>query len=110
MAYRGENLKITIKGDSEFNLDELEFQLMIYPDRHPQTNVAKVLSKSQMTRVEANHYLAEFTYMQTEDIPLGPYTIEVLVVENKDESTESRSIYLKPGAFSVYDSCSKNFG
>lgn len=110
MAYRGETLKITIKGDSEFDLDSLDFRLMIYPDRHTSNDMMKSLKKDQMTRIGDNHYLAEFTYMQTEDMPLGLYTIEVCVIENKGERTESRSIYAKQGAFPMYDSASKNFG
>lgn len=102
MAYRGENIDITIKGDSEFNLDELDFKVLVYPDRH--TNEATTIEKSAMTKLSDNHYHGSIGYEQTKGMSLSSYTIEILVIE----SGTSRSIYAKPGAFSMYDSASKN--
>ena len=100
--YRGENIDITIKGDSEFNLDNMDFTVLIYPDRH--TNEATAIEKSAMTKLNDNQYAGTIGYEQTKGMPLGLYTIEVLVIE----SGTSRSIYAKPGAFPLYDSASKN--
>ena len=102
MAHRGENIDITIKGDSEFNLDELDFKVLVYPDRH--TNEATTIEKSAMTKLSDNQYFGTIRYEQTKAMPLGLYTIEVLVIE----SGTSRSIYAKPGAFPMYDSASKD--
>lgn len=102
MAYRGENIDITIKGDSEFNLDELDFKVLVYPDRH--TNEATTIDKSAMTKLNDNQYFGTIRYERTKTMPLGLYTIEVLVIE----SGTSRSIYAKPGAFPMYDSASKD--
>ena len=102
MAYRGENIDITIKGDSEFNLDALSFMVLIYPDRH--TEQAIQINKEDGDRLGENHYHLRLEYSQTKDMALGMYTIEVLVIE----SGISRSIYMKNGAFPVYDSASKN--
>lgn len=102
MAYRGENIDITIKGDSEFNLDELDFKVLVYPDRH--TEEMTTIEKSAMTKLNDNQYFGSIGYEQTKTMPLGLYTIEVLVIE----SGTSRSIYVKPGAFPMYDSASKN--
>lgn len=102
MAHRGENIDITIKGDSEFNLDELDFKVLVYPDRH--MNEVTTIEKSAMTKLSDNQYFGTIGYEHTKAMPLGLYTIEVLVIE----SGTSRSIYAKPGAFPMYDSASKN--
>ena len=102
MAYRGENIEITIKGDSEFNLDQLNFMVLVYPDRHSDEKI--VVEKSKMEKLESNYYQATIGYEETKMLPLGNYTIEVLVIQ----SETSRSIYAKPGAFPVYDSASKD--
>lgn len=102
MAHRGENIDITIKGDSEFNLDELDFKVLVYPDRHPAEVIT--LNKSDMEKVEANLYFGTIGYEKTKTMPLGLYTIEILLIE----SGTSRSIYAKPGAFPMYDSASKD--
>lgn len=102
MAHRGENIDITIKGDSEFNLDELDFKVLVYPDRH--TEEITTIEKSAMTKLSDNQYFGTIRFEQTKAMPLGLYTIEVLVIE----SGTSRSIYAKPGAFPLYDSASKD--
>ena len=102
MAYRGENIDITIKGDSEYNLDELDFKLLVYPDRHPDEK--KVVEKSAMEKLDSNYYSATIGYEATKDLALGLYTIEVLIVE----SGTSRSIFAKQGAFPIYESASKS--
>ena len=102
MSYRGENIEITIKGDSEFNLDSLDFKLLVYPDRHPDEKI--VVEKSAMEKLDSNYYSATIGYENTKDLALGLYTIELLVIE----SETSRSILVKRGAFPVYDSASKD--
>ena len=102
MAYRGENIDITIKGDSEFNLDSLDFKLLFYPDRHPED--AKTIEKSTCEKLGDNHYKAVIGFEETKTMSLGSYTIEVLIIENN----YSRSIYAKQGAFPMYDSASKS--
>lgn len=117
MAYRGEDINITIKGDDEYNLDELEFGVWIYPDRQPNAlNWEGPLRKGQlgMTRIGDNHYNLKIPRIFTTDLPLGLYTIEVVIFDGEhDGSLESlyatsRSIFVKQGAFPVYDSASKN--
>lgn len=102
MAYRGENIDITIKGDSEYNLDELDFKVLVYPDRHPDERT--VIEKSQAKKLDSNYYCLSIEFEATKDMALGLYTIEVLIVE----SGTSRSIFAKQGAFPVYDSASKD--
>lgn len=102
MAYRGENIDITIKGDSQFNLDTMNFKVIVYPDRH--TDEVTTIEKSAMIKLGDNQYNGSIGYEQTKAMTLGLYTIEVLVIE----SGTSRSIYAKPGAFPMYDSASKN--
>lgn len=102
MAYKGENIDITIKGDAEYNLDEFDFKVLVYPDRHPEEKI--VVEKSSMEKLDLNYYLATIGYETTKGLTLGNYTIELLVVE----SGTSRSIWVKNGAFPVYDSASKS--
>ena len=102
MAHRGGNIDITIQGDSEFNLDTMDFKVLVYPDRHPEEVVT--LEKSEMTKIEDNNYTGSIGYEVTKNMPLGSYTVEVLVIE----SETSRSVYAKAGAFPMYDSASKD--
>lgn len=102
MAYRGENIDITVKGDATWNLDSLEFKVLIYPDRHPED--ATMIDKSEMSRVEGNLYAGSVSYEITKDWPLGYYTVEVLIIENE----MSRSVFVRQGAFTVHDSASKD--
>lgn len=102
MAHRGENIDITIKGDETINLDNFDFRLLTYPDGH--TDKATTVEKANMTKISANHYEAQIDYKVTKGMPLGAYTIEILLIE----SVAERSIYVKRGAFPLYDSASKN--
>jgi len=102
MAYRGGNINFTVKGDAQFNLDNLDFRVMIYPDRHPEE--AKTVLKSQMTKLNTNHYAGTISYDETKTMHLGLYSIEVLIIE----SSTSRSVYKKAGAFPMYESASED--
>ena len=102
MAYRGENIDITIKGDSEYNLDELDFKVLVYPDRHPEGKI--IIDKSSVTKIDTNYYELSIGFEKTKEMALGQYTIELLLVE----SGTSRSIFAKQGAFPIYESASKS--
>lgn len=102
MAYRGETISITIKGDEKHNLDSLDFKVLIYPDRH--TDDYTQFNKSDLTKLAANYYSLSIAPSTTADLALGMYTIEILLIEGGN----SRSIYAKQGAFPIYDSASKN--
>ena len=102
--YRGENLKITIKGDAEFNLDDLDFGVFLYPDRNPGKRLFRLpVYKDKMSRIGDNIYLLDIDYSETETLHLGLYTIEIVVMEGSSH----RSIFVKEGAFPVYDSATK---
>lgn len=102
MAYRGEDIKFRVKGDDKINLDVYDFKLLIHPDGKFEDY--EVINKSAMTKIEDNHYEAEIDFNKTKTMPLGSYTIEVLIIEE----TSERVIYLKRGVFPLYDSASKN--
>ena len=102
MAYRGETIEITIKGDDKYNLDELLFWVNIYPDRH--TDEYLGVSKSAMTKLGSNHYKLSIDPQTSADLHVGFYTIEIMVEDNQ----RTRSIYAKQSAFPVYDSSFKN--
>lgn len=100
--YKGEDWPLDIKGDDEFNLDELDFKVLVYPDRRAEE--VTILVKSQMSKVSDNHYSGKIGFGTTKNMPIGNYTIEVLIIEGQT----SRRIYSRPGAFPVYDSAAKN--
>lgn len=102
MAYRGGNIDITVTGDFTWNLDELDFKVLIYPDRHPEDAIE--MDKSELSREGENHYAGSVPYDVTRDMALGYYTVEVLIIENE----ASRSVFVKPAAFTMHDSASKD--
>lgn len=102
MAYRGGNIDITVRGDSTWNLDELDFKVLIYPDRHPEDAIT--MNKSEMASIGVNHFAGSVGYEETRDMALGYYTVEILIIENET----SRSIFAKQGAFPMHDSASKD--
>lgn len=102
MAYRGGNIDLVIKGDIDYNLDTMDFKVLVYPDRHP--DKATTILKSQMIKVSANRYSGTIGYEITKKMSLGLYTIEVLIIE----SSTSRSVFLKPGVFPLYESASED--
>lgn len=102
MAYRGGNIDITVKGDYEFNLNELDFVVLVYPDRYYDEVVT--LNKSDMENIKSNMYSGTIGYEVTKTMPLGQYTIEVLIKEGNNR----RSIYAKQGAFPMYESASED--
>jgi hypothetical protein len=114
--YRGEDWIITIKGDKEFDLDEMDFGVWLYPDRHPNAlnwrgPIRKSATTGEITRIGDNLYELRLAPSVTIDVPLGRYTIEIVVFTG--EYTQSvwthrgRSIFIKQGAFAVYDSATK---
>lgn len=100
MAYRGENIDIAVKGDTQHDLDSKDFKVLVYPDGH--TENVQIISKSQMQKIETNYYSGTISYETSKTMPLGSYTIEVLVIEGQND----RSIFLSRSAFPLYDSAS----
>lgn len=99
--YRGENIDITIKGDSEFNLDKLDFRVLVYPDKKLEDAI--ILPKSESEKLGDNYYKVSLGYEQTKEMSLGLYSIEVLLEED-----DERKIYAKSRVFSLLDSASKD--
>lgn len=102
MAYRGENIDIAVKGDAQHNLDSKDFKVLVYPDGH--TEELQTINKSEMTQIATNYYSGSIGYNKSKNMPLGSYTIEVLVIEGQND----RSIFLSKSAFHLYDSASKS--
>lgn len=102
MAYKGENIDIVLKGTNVVDLDNNDFVLLLYPDRHPEMKFE--VNKSDMVKLNTNHYSGGVMYTASKNLPIGSYTIELLI----KEGTTRRSVFVKPGAFPLYDSASKN--
>ena len=101
MAYKGEDIPIVITGDDNTNLDDLDFKILIYP--HDDIDNYIVLGKTDMKAGGANTYTGQIPHSETKDMPIGYYTIEVLSIGD-----DKRRIFKKEGAFTLYDSASKN--
>jgi hypothetical protein len=108
MAYKGEDIPIIIEGDSNNNLDELEFQVVFYP--HDDLDNKRVIRKSELKKNENNVYSGVIPYSMTMQMPIGYYSVEVLTVAPDTGTIGSieRRIFKKDGAFILYDSASKN--
>jgi hypothetical protein len=100
MAYKGEDIPIVITGDNENNLDEVDFKVLFYP--HDTPDNPTILLKSDMTKEEENMYSGKIPFSTTKTMPIGYYTIEILTIG------EERRIFKKDGAFTLYDSASKD--
>lgn len=100
MAYRGEDIPIVITGDEENNLDTLDFKVLFYPHDKPESSTT--LLKSEMKKESENSYSGKIPYTTTKEMSVGYYTIEILTIGDE------RRIFKKDGAFTLYDSASKN--
>lgn len=108
MAYKGEDIPIIIEGDSNNNLDELEFQVVFYP--HDDLDNKRVIQKSELIKEGNNIYSGVIPHSMTTQMPIGYYSVEVLTIAPESEMIGSveRRIFKKDGAFILYDSASKN--
>lgn len=102
MAFKGENIDFVIKGDDKVNLDGYDFVLLAYPDG--KYDKYTEIKKSDMTKISENHYEGSILPDVSKTMAVGSYTIEILLME----SDTRRSIFVKRGAFPLYDSASKN--
>lgn len=102
MAFKGEDIKFKISGNQDFNLDDFDFAVLIYPDGKYSENI--IIKKNDMIKVDSNEYVATIPHSTSKTMILGSYTIEFVLLS--EEST--MSIYVKRRAFEVYDSASKD--
>ena len=98
MALQGENINITLSGDSSINLDTIDFKVTAYIS--PNIESLVTITKAQCTPQANNKYLCVIPYTSTKTMAIGSYTIEVLDNTNK-------SIYIKNNAFILNLSASK---
>lgn len=101
MAYKGEDIPIIIEGDSNNNLDAMDFKVVLYP--HDDLDNTTVINKSDMKKEDDNVYSGTISHVQTADMPVGYYSIEILTIGETE-----RRIFKQDGAFILYDSASKN--
>lgn len=101
MAYKGEDIPIIIEGDNNNNLDSLDFKVVLYP--HDDLTNKIVINKNAMKKESDNVYSGTISHTDTANMPVGYYSIEILTIGNTE-----RRIFKKDGAFTLYDSASKN--
>lgn len=101
MAYKGEDIPIIIEGDNNNNLDSLDFKVVLYP--HDDFTNKIIIKKEDMKNESENVYSGTISHTDTTDMPVGYYSIEILTIGETE-----RRIFKKDGAFTLYDSASKN--
>lgn len=98
MALQGENIDILLKGDSDINLDDIDFKVTVYVS--PNITNLVTISKSSCVKKDTNTYLCTIPYTTTKTMEIGVYTIEIL------DST-NHTIFQKINAFTLNLSASK---
>lgn len=80
MAYQGEDIGFTIKGDEVVNLAELDFKVLIYPCGSPEKVV--ILEKSEFTENLPNEFTGVIPYTETKKMETGQYAMEILIISD----------------------------
>jgi hypothetical protein len=121
MAHQGEDIKFTLQGNSEIDLDNNTFAVSVY--LHCQCENATVVTIKSTTTKDSANGEGYFEQIKTEDnevtntwvgtIPNtitktmeeGMYNLEVLLIDNDDQE---RSIFVKKHVFTLECSVSKD--
>lgn len=93
MFYQGETIKINIKSDS-VDLHNNNFVLSVYHSFELNKSITKV--KDDGTYVDGK-YCFTLDYEETQVLPIGKYTIEILIYEDGN----FRSIFKQKDAFTL---------
>lgn len=115
IAYQGETLKFTFRGNKEIDLINNDFVVIIYLHCNCNDDAEKVeISKENCTPLyndnneQLNMYEAKIPYTITKDLATGIYNAELLFkVKNEDGTEGDRSVYMKKHAFILEWSASK---
>lgn len=103
MYYQGENINIIIKGDSNIDLNQYNFTVLVY-NHYDESNDIIEITKAQSEEIEPNTYSVEIPFATTMGLSTGQYDIEICVIENNDR----RSVFKKNNAFTLNPSKSKD--
>jgi uncharacterized protein (UPF0128 family) len=113
MYYQGENIQINITSDSNVDLRNKNFKVLVYPHYEKENeSLVKVLEKSDNIGVvedwdnDKTTFSFNIPYEETKDMSIGDYDLEILL---EYEKVGFRSIFQKTFAFSLGFSASKNY-
>lgn len=95
--FRGEAISLSLYGDEQYDLRDIDFSVYIYKDGCPSTDIKK--TKSECTLQEDGSYLCRFDASQSAALPLCSYTIEV-------HDGTNDVIFIQKHAFSLEQSAS----
>ena len=98
--FQGEQINVTINGNDIYNLDTITFGCVIYPVE----DLTKKLrvKKSEMTKTNTNQYIASFRPIDTKNLPVGIYNIEMY------DDTD-KMIYQQQNSFNISVSASTEY-
>lgn len=80
-TYQGEDIDFILQGKDDYNLDEIDFTVLVYPCCDPSSSFS--IKKSQCTKLSGNNYKATVPASTSKTLQTGPYTIEVFDSTNK---------------------------
>lgn len=92
MAYQGEDICFTIRGDSSVDLESSDFTFLAYPCDDPSSPYS--VAKAECEKTAENEYVATIPQSYSMTMRTGYYTIEIYDGTN-------RAIYQKRNAFVV---------
>lgn len=96
MFYQGETIKINIKSDS-VNLQDNDFVLSVYHSFELDKSITKTKADADSTSDDGK-YCFTLDYDETKVLPIGKYTIEILIEE---DGGNFRSIFKQKDAFTL---------
>lgn len=110
MFYQGGNIEIKISGDTNSNLNNNNFWVVVYPHFSRNSNTSRVtMPKDQATVVTDISgkvtYTFNIPYTKTKNMDTGWYDIEVLI---EGETNTFRSVFQKTFAFNMLFAQSKD--
>lgn len=113
MAQQGEDIKFTLRGNNEINLDDLDFKVSVYKSCQCNSENVVTILKEKMTQITddegngTNTFVGKIPYDQTKEMKEGYYDMELLTISGEGDAQE-RSIYTKKNVFMLDCSYSKN--
>lgn len=112
-AQQGEDIKFTLQGNDQINLDDNDFYVSVYLHNEGCEEPTSLVTLSKDENFEAildseenktNTYLGRITAETTANMPTGIYNMELLIITPNNE----RSIYKHKHMFTLECSVSKN--
>lgn len=113
MSYQGEDIKFTLKGDANVNLDEItNFVVSVYPHCQCEGTTSNIVRLYKATNFEqvkdkdgngTNTYIGTIPASETKTMEATHYNMELLIIDGGE-----RSIFMQKHAFAIECSVSKD--